>query len=318
MNNFTGASPLAPSRPQPMTERGHWLAGRVAVVTGASRGIGAATAEAVAEVGTHVVLAARDSSALNGQVVSRAVGGQSMYSSGRLPDSVIAWMNSARSPFEKSLFSGMKKLVDSVWIRRYPVHGSGLSMLMDDFMLRHQLESMARIGVSLPTALIGPAIVDVRSHLGAVITVYAVNVDPLARLPAVMLHYFDAKRSILAAMMKSFSVRPPAEWVVNVTTSLPQLTSKSGWWPCDSASKATWVAKAKGSRKVVNSKVRRITRLASRFQRTSSCRLRSAARASSRVGVPEAQSLQVRVARCGELTRYLHRLVLNATHRIVC
>jgi NAD(P)-dependent dehydrogenase (short-subunit alcohol dehydrogenase family) len=39
---------------------GHWLAGRVAVVTGASRGIGAATAEAVAASGAHVILAARD------------------------------------------------------------------------------------------------------------------------------------------------------------------------------------------------------------------------------------------------------------------
>lgn len=43
----------------------HWLAGRVAVVTGASRGIGAATAEAIAAVGAHVVLAARDSAALD-------------------------------------------------------------------------------------------------------------------------------------------------------------------------------------------------------------------------------------------------------------
>jgi NAD(P)-dependent dehydrogenase (short-subunit alcohol dehydrogenase family) len=38
----------------------HWLAGRVAVITGASRGIGAATAEAIAAAGAHVVLAARD------------------------------------------------------------------------------------------------------------------------------------------------------------------------------------------------------------------------------------------------------------------
>ena len=44
----------------------HWLTGRVAVVTGASRGIGAATAEAIAAVGAHVVLAARDRSALDG------------------------------------------------------------------------------------------------------------------------------------------------------------------------------------------------------------------------------------------------------------
>jgi len=42
-----------------------WLAGRVAVVTGASRGIGAATAAAVAAAGAHVVLAARDGRALD-------------------------------------------------------------------------------------------------------------------------------------------------------------------------------------------------------------------------------------------------------------
>jgi NAD(P)-dependent dehydrogenase (short-subunit alcohol dehydrogenase family) len=43
-----------------------WLTGRVAVVTGASRGIGAATAAAVAAAGAHVVLAARDGQALDG------------------------------------------------------------------------------------------------------------------------------------------------------------------------------------------------------------------------------------------------------------
>jgi NAD(P)-dependent dehydrogenase (short-subunit alcohol dehydrogenase family) len=44
----------------------HWLAGRLAVVTGASRGIGAATAAAMAAAGAHVVLAARDGRALDG------------------------------------------------------------------------------------------------------------------------------------------------------------------------------------------------------------------------------------------------------------
>ena len=43
-----------------------WLAGRLAVVTGASRGIGAATAAAMAAAGAHVVLAARDREALDG------------------------------------------------------------------------------------------------------------------------------------------------------------------------------------------------------------------------------------------------------------
>jgi len=58
-------------------EQAHWLAGRVAVVTGASRGIGAATAEAIAAAGAHVVLAARDAQALDtvaGRI--RAAGGE--------------------------------------------------------------------------------------------------------------------------------------------------------------------------------------------------------------------------------------------------
>jgi NAD(P)-dependent dehydrogenase (short-subunit alcohol dehydrogenase family) len=42
-----------------------WLTGRLAVVTGASQGIGAATAMAVAAAGAHVVLAARDRQALD-------------------------------------------------------------------------------------------------------------------------------------------------------------------------------------------------------------------------------------------------------------
>jgi NAD(P)-dependent dehydrogenase (short-subunit alcohol dehydrogenase family) len=48
-----------------VAESGHWLAGQLAVVTGASRGIGAATAEAIASAGAHVVLAARDREALD-------------------------------------------------------------------------------------------------------------------------------------------------------------------------------------------------------------------------------------------------------------
>jgi NAD(P)-dependent dehydrogenase (short-subunit alcohol dehydrogenase family) len=42
-----------------------WLNGRMTVVTGASRGIGAATAVAVAAAGAHVVLAARNAPALD-------------------------------------------------------------------------------------------------------------------------------------------------------------------------------------------------------------------------------------------------------------
>jgi NAD(P)-dependent dehydrogenase (short-subunit alcohol dehydrogenase family) len=45
--------------------RDRWLMGRLAVVTGASRGIGAAAAAALADAGAHVVLAARDRAALD-------------------------------------------------------------------------------------------------------------------------------------------------------------------------------------------------------------------------------------------------------------
>ena len=48
-----------------MAENGHWLAGRLAVVTGASRGIGRATAIACADAGARVILAARDREALD-------------------------------------------------------------------------------------------------------------------------------------------------------------------------------------------------------------------------------------------------------------
>ncbi|MGH3301593.1 MAG: SDR family NAD(P)-dependent oxidoreductase [Streptosporangiaceae bacterium] len=56
----------APCAGNPPASGGRWLAGRVAVITGASRGIGAATAAAVAAAGAHVVLAARDRQALDG------------------------------------------------------------------------------------------------------------------------------------------------------------------------------------------------------------------------------------------------------------
>ena len=47
-----------------MTESAKPFAGRLALVTGASRGIGAATAEALARAGAHVILVARNTEAL--------------------------------------------------------------------------------------------------------------------------------------------------------------------------------------------------------------------------------------------------------------
>jgi NAD(P)-dependent dehydrogenase (short-subunit alcohol dehydrogenase family) len=74
-SSFTVESPSAVRRPQSEHDPQHWLRGRVAVVTGASRGIGAATAATMAAAGAHVVLAARDTDALAGVASSIVLAG---------------------------------------------------------------------------------------------------------------------------------------------------------------------------------------------------------------------------------------------------
>jgi NAD(P)-dependent dehydrogenase (short-subunit alcohol dehydrogenase family) len=76
----------------------HWLAGRLALVTGASRGIGAATAEAIAAAGARVALAARSGDALESVADRiRAAGGEA-----------------TTVPTDVSRFEDVERLFDSV------------------------------------------------------------------------------------------------------------------------------------------------------------------------------------------------------------
>ncbi len=70
------------------------LAGQVAVVTGAARGIGEAVSRRLAQMGAHVVLIARDSTALDAVRARIAAAGASASSYPldlRAPDAVEAW-----------------------------------------------------------------------------------------------------------------------------------------------------------------------------------------------------------------------------------
>jgi len=59
----------------PVADSPNWLSGRVAVITGAGKGIGRATAEAIAQAGAHVVVAARTAKQVEDVAASVRKGG---------------------------------------------------------------------------------------------------------------------------------------------------------------------------------------------------------------------------------------------------
>jgi len=76
---IAAAAALDRDRPAPMSDGGRVLSGRVALVVGASRGIGAATGRALADAGAAVVLAARDQTRLDAAAAEiRRAGGQAL------------------------------------------------------------------------------------------------------------------------------------------------------------------------------------------------------------------------------------------------
>src|SRR3989344_4637388 len=60
------------------------------------------------------------------------------------------------------------------------------------------------------------------------------------------------RASIFAAKIKSFSERPPIEWVESETPTLPHETARSGWCPSAYATAPILFAKASASAKFLN------------------------------------------------------------------
>ena len=52
----------------------------------------------------------------------------------------------------------------------------------------------------------------------------------LLELPGLYFEWASASSSIFWVRAKSLSVMPPAEWVLSLTHTLPQVTDRSAWW----------------------------------------------------------------------------------------
>ncbi len=130
------------------------LEGRVAIITGASRGIGEAIAVRFAEHGAKVVLVARKPDALNG-VVAKLPKGQALAVPGHTgkAEDVKAVVKAAIDAFGKvdvlvnnaaanPYFGPMLDIEDSAWDKTFEVNVRGYFMMMRE-VARHLVERNA-------------------------------------------------------------------------------------------------------------------------------------------------------------------------------
>ena len=179
------------------------LSGKVAIVTGASRGIGRATVEALLAEGSRVVAGARDVSSLGGLAVHAVpVDLSTREGPARLVDAAIA------------AYGGIDLLVNNVGATRLHFDGFA-SVSEDDWMLSFQTNFMSTVR-AVRAAL--PHLIDRR---GAIFNVSSLN----ARVPALEAPEYSAMKAALNSISRVLAVElGPTGVRVNALSPGPVLT----------------------------------------------------------------------------------------------
>ena len=187
------------------------LEGKMAVVTGASHGIGLAVATALAVEGVHVVAGSRDGSEeLNALVASGSA------------ESVVVDLSTASGPAELAAVALARGTID-ILINNvggaHPRVGGFLSITDEDWASTMNLNLMAAVRM---TRAVLPSMIAVRG--GAIVTMSSVN----AFLPDPAVLDYSASKAAVANFSKSLS-KEVAQHNIRVNTVSPGPVSTALW-----------------------------------------------------------------------------------------
>lgn len=179
------------------------LSGKVAIVTGASRGIGRATVEALLAEDVKVVAGARDISSLSGLVV-HAVAVDLSTCDG--PESLVEAAIAA--------YGGVDFLVNNVGVASLHFDGF-VSVTEDDWMRSFQTNFMSAVRA------VRAALPQLITRRGAIVNVSSLN----ARVPAVEAPEYGAMKAALNSISRALAVELGPKGVrVNALSPGPVLT----------------------------------------------------------------------------------------------
>jgi NAD(P)-dependent dehydrogenase (short-subunit alcohol dehydrogenase family) len=204
------------------------LAGKVAVVTGASKGIGLAIARALAGEGVRVVAGARSATTELSDLAARTTV-RPVAVDLTTPDGPAQLVQAA-----VAAHGGLDILVNNVGAVR-PRTGGFLSVTDDDWLATLTINVLAAVRTTRAAL---PHLID--RGTGVIVTVNSVN----ARLPDPLVIDYSAAKAALASFSKSLS-KEVASHGIRVNTVSPGPVSTGLWLGTDGV--AATVARAAGS-----------------------------------------------------------------------